>query len=123
MQSPLRPFHALRLLALVAAISVWTACSLSTDAPVAQTAAINEGDGQTAPAGTAFPTPLSVIVENIQVVWAIRVGGGSLSATDTRTNAQGISSVTYTAGPTAGIATITATIAGIGTLNFSETIS
>ena len=131
MQSSLRPFHALRLLALVAAISVWTACSLSTDAPVAQTAAINEGDGQTAPAGTAFPTPLSVIVvdqygfvmENIQVVWAIRVGGGSLSATDTRTNAQGISSVTYTAGPTAGIATITATIAGIGTLNFSETIS
>ena len=129
MQRLIRPFRSTRLLALVAAALIATACQLSTDAPSAQTAAINSGDDQTGPVNTAFPDPLSIIVvdqygfvmENIQVTWAVRNGGGTLSATDTRTNAQGISSVIYTAGPNVGISTITATIAGLGTLNFTET--
>ena len=126
----LRRFAGPRLVYLAAALVI-AGCSLSTDAPAAQTGAINDGDGQTAPAGTALPTPLSVIVvdqygfviENVRVTWDIRSGGGSLSATDTRTNADGVSSVVYTAGPTAGTAVITADIAGVGVLNFTETIS
>jgi hypothetical protein len=108
---------------------VWSGCQLSTDAPAAQTAAINGGDAQTGAVNTAFPVPLSVIVvdqygfvmQNIQVTWAVRNGGGTLSATDTKTSADGIASVVFTAGATPGISTITATVAGIGTLNFSET--
>jgi hypothetical protein len=119
----------MRLLALLVACLVWSGCQLSTDAARAQTAAINGGDAQTGPVNTAFPEPLSVIVvdqfgfvmENIQITWAVRTGGGTVSATDTRTNADGIASVVFTAGPNIGISTITATVAGIGTLNFSET--
>jgi hypothetical protein len=129
MQRSFRPFHVTRLVALLVACLVWSGCQLSTDAARAQTAAINGGDAQTAPVNTAFPEPLSVIVvdqygfvmENVQITWAVRNGGGTLSAIDTRTSADGIASVVFTAGPTAGISTITATVAGIGTLNFSET--
>jgi hypothetical protein len=129
MRRPSRPFYVTRLLVLLAACLVWSGCQLSTDAPTAQTAAINGGDDQTAPVSTAFPEPLSVIVvdqygfvmQNIQVTWAVRTGGGTLSATDTKTSADGIASVVFTAGATPGISTITATVAGIGTLNFSET--
>ena len=129
MQRLSRPFRATRLLALVLLSLLGNACDLSTDAATAHTASINSGNGQTGPVSTAFPDPLSVIVvdqygfvmENIQVTWAIRDGGGTLSASETKTNAQGIASVTYTAGPNAGISTITATIVGVGTLEFTET--
>ena len=129
MPRPSRPFYVTRLLVLLAACLAWSGCDLSTAAPAPQTAAINGGNGQTGPINTAFPNPLAVIVvdqygfaaENVQVTWAVRTGGGTLSAIDTRTNADGIASVVFTSGATAGISTISAAVAGIGTLFFSET--
>ena len=108
-----------------------TACQVATDKPAPRIAAIQGGNAQTAAAGTAFPTPLAVLVldqydfaaPNVQVTWTITSGGGSLSATTTKTNETGIASTVYTAGPTAGPVTIIADIAGIGQLTFTETIT
>ena len=127
-------YHTLRSfrsLALVAALVGVSGCKVSTDKPAPHIAAIQAGNGQTAPAGSEFPTPLGIIVldqydfasANVQVVWTITAGGGSLSATTTKTNESGIASTVYTAGPTAGTATITADIAGVGRLTFTETIT
>lgn len=118
-------------LAAVIGILALGACRLSTDAPKAHVLAIVAGDAQTAPAGTVLPVPLGVIVidqygfvvENVTVTWEITLGGGSLSASSTKTDSNGVTSVSYTAGPTAGTATITATVTEIGTLSFTATIT
>jgi len=89
------------------------------------------GNQQTAAAGTQLTDPLSVVVidqynfvmANITVTWAITAGGGSLSALTTVTDENGVASVTYTAGPTPGPASITATVSSLGTLTFTETIT
>jgi adhesin/invasin len=122
-----------RLTYLAAAIAIvgLAACKLSTDNPVSLTLGALKGDNQTAAAGTVFPDSLSVIVldqygfstEGTTIVWAITSGGGSLSATSTTTDANGITSIAYTAGTSAGRATITATLAGVGFLTFTETIT
>jgi len=122
-----------RLKCLAAAVSIFalSGCRLSSDNPSSLTLGVLGGDEQTAAAGSVFPEPLRVIVvdqfgfstEGVTIAWAITSGGGSLDATSTRSDADGTSSVTYTAGPTAGRATITATVIGIGTVTFGETIT
>jgi hypothetical protein len=90
-------------------------------------------------AGAELSEALAVVVidqyglamRDITVAWAITSGGGSLTAAggasgttlSTPTNENGNASVSYTAGPTAGFATITATVSGLGTLTFTETIT
>jgi adhesin/invasin len=67
------------------------------------------GDGQSAAAGTVLPAPLVVKVtdqfgnpiEGVTIAWTPE-GGGSVSETSDVTDAQGLSSVTRTLGPTAG---------------------
>jgi hypothetical protein len=117
----------------VAVISILAlgGCRLTTDAPTPRTLGIISGDSQSATAGSALPEPLTVIVidqygspsASVTVTWAITSGGGSLSAASTTTDANGVTSVTYTTGLTPGSATITATVAGIGTLTFLATIT
>ena len=126
-----RTLRSFRSFALLTAFMGVAACQVTTDKPAPHIAAIQSGDGQSAAAGTAFSTPLGVIVldqydfaaANVQVIWTITAGGGSLSATNTKTNETGIASTVYTAGPTPGTATITADIAGVGRLTFTETIT
>jgi adhesin/invasin len=120
-----------RILSAAIVIVALAACKLSSDSPVALTLGALRGDNQTAAAGTVFPDSLSVIVldqygfstEGATIAWAITSGGGNLSATSTTTDANGVSSVAYTAGLSAGRATITATLAGVGFLTFTETIT
>jgi hypothetical protein len=120
-----------KLLSAAIVIVALVACKLSTDNPISLTLGALKGDTQTAAAGTVFPDSLSVIVldqygfstEGTTIVWAITSGGGSLSATSTTTDTNGITSVTYTAGLSPGRATITATLTGVGFLTFTETIT
>lgn len=78
------------------------------------------GDSQTGPAGTALPDPLVVKVTDgfgnpvagVTVAWAA-VGGGSVSASETTTDAAGSTSVTRTLGPAAGPQSTTATSGGL----------
>jgi hypothetical protein len=129
MQRPVRVFFVMRMLVLVGASLAWGGCKLSTDASAVHSAGIANGDGQTGSVNTAFPLPLTVIVvdqygfvmENIQVSWAVMSGDGTVSATDTKTGTDGTASVVFTAGATAGVSKITATISGLGTLTFTET--
>jgi len=47
------------------------------------------------------------------VAWAVASGGGTLSATSTATDAQGVAQVTWTLGTTAGTQTVTAAAGGL----------
>lgn len=107
-------------------------CSLNTD--VSQNPSglfLYGGDNQSAAVNTALPNPLQVLVvnqfgeslEGITVNWSIAVGGGSISATVTQTDANGMTQVTYTTGPTAGPAKINAQIHGLDPLTFDATIT
>ena len=86
---------------------------------------------QTAPANTQLPVPFTILVvnqfgemlHNVPVNWSITAGGGSLTETSNRTNESGLSSVTYTTGPTPGSATIQAKVSGIPALSFTVTIT
>ncbi len=77
----------------------------------------NAGDNQEVVINTAFPTPLSLTVNSaqgpvpgIQVGFVVSSGSATLSAASVTTNAQGVASVTATAGPTPGAIVITASV-------------
>ena len=122
----------LSTLGLMLVLGALSACSLTTDAGggVGQVSTY-AGDNQTAPANTLFPQPLAVLVvsqfgepmENVEVNWTIASGGGSLSSATTLTDVNGVASVSYTAGPTAGHASIVAQVNGVEPLSFDETIT
>lgn len=83
------------------------------------------GDNQTAVQNQAFPQALTVQVNNganpvqgVAVQFAVSSGSVTLSSSSAVTDAQGRASVTATAGPTVGQATVTATIQ-----NFSTTFN
>jgi hypothetical protein len=125
----------------IVSVLVLSACKLSTDtdAPRPYILGMISGGGLTVAAGAELSEPLAVVVidqygvamPNITVTWAITAGGGTLSASggaigttlSTMTDENGGASVTYTAGPTPGFATITATVSSLGTLTFNETIT
>jgi hypothetical protein len=84
------------------------------------------GDKQSAAGGTVLPSPLVVAVRdgsnnpiaNATVTFAVTGGTGSVSATSVQTNASGQASTTLTLGA-AGITTVQASVAGIGSVVFS----
>jgi uncharacterized protein YjdB len=85
------------------------------------------GAGQTAPAGSALPTPLSVRVTDVdgnpiggvQVAWTVTSGGGSLRSVTGTTDAAGISTAQWTLGPGTGVQTVAAEVAGLAPVAFS----
>ena len=94
------------------------------------TIGIVSGDLQNGPINTTLLLPLVVQVNDrygnpslgTPIVWSL-VGGGTLSATNTTTDARGRAQVTVAAGPTSGVRTIQASAANIGAANFSATIT
>lgn len=90
------------------------------------------GDVQTGGTGVALPVPFAVLVqdqynnpvESVTVNWAVTAGGGTLSATTSKTDGFGVARTTLTLGDTAGPNTVTATSPTLGaTLTFSATAS
>ena len=108
----------LRILAGLSLIGALSACTEPTPVYLANTA----GGTQTVAVGAQAPTPLTVTVqdynkdpkEGVEIIWWIKSGAGSISATSTTTNDDGVSSVTYTAGATAGTTVITASVPALG---------
>jgi hypothetical protein len=127
-----RPFLAARRVLFAAAI-VLTAgnCTLNVDVNGPSVIIKDAGDNQTAPRSTQLPEPFTVLVanqfgqslKNVTVTWSILSGGGSLSETSNKTIEGGVSSVTYTTGPTAGTATIQARVSGISPVVFTVTVT
>jgi hypothetical protein len=121
-------------LAVVLALIGASGCTLDTDVNVGPAALfkVPDGDGQTVPANTELPIPLSVIVVNqfgerlrdVVITWTIQSGGGTLSAASTVTDETGVATVNYTTGETAGQVIIQAS-ASNGTLvvSFNVTIT
>jgi adhesin/invasin len=93
--------------------------SFTVSAASASTIAVNDGDSQSATAGTAVTTPPSVIVKDqfgnvvsgVSVTFAVGLGGGTVVPTTAiTTDAGGIARVTsWTLGSTPGANTLTAT--------------
>jgi hypothetical protein len=90
---------------------------------------IASGNGQTAVAGTALPTPLGVSVTSASgkpvaaaaVTWAVTAGGGSVTPASSTTDSTGIARTSWTLGTTPGSNQATATVRGIPVVTFSAT--
>lgn len=106
-------------LALAAAL----ACGNENEPPPGGTLVIARapasGDGQTAAVATALANPIAVVVTRdgaaeagVSVGWSILSGGGTLGAASSTTDAQGIASMSWTLGQTAGAQGARATVAG-----------
>ena len=99
------------------------ACGGETDPPagngLAVARAAPSGDAQTGTAGAALANPLAVVVTRdgaaeagATVNWSVLTGGGALGAATSATNAQGVATMAWTLGQTAGSQTARATVAG-----------
>lgn len=112
--------------ALISAVSAISGCSSSVDLYKPRSISIAAGNFQAVAAGATVANPLVVRVTNqfgepspgVTLTWAIAAGGGTLATATTTSDADGLSSNTYTAGTTTGTSRITATLAGLGTVTF-----
>ena len=108
------------IIALAIALAACTSDN-STETLVPSAIGIVSGNGQSAIAGAVVANPFVVEVldqnaegmKGVIVSWTILSGGGSLSATAAATDAAGLASSRYTAGPVAGTASIRASVSGI----------
>lgn len=115
----------------VLGLSVLFACGESTPVepdPVATSITASAGDGQTAMTSTELPTALTVTIlddagtafSGATVAWSVISGGGSLSATESTTGADGTASTMWTLGQTAGVQTVRATSGSLA-IDFTAT--
>jgi len=124
-------FYVARILFAAAVAVIVGGCTLNVDVNDPSVLIKHAGDSQTGPANTALPVAFEVIVldqfgnslKNVTVDWTVLSGGGSVSETSNQTVEGGVSSVTYTTGPTAGTAQIQAKVTGIPPVIFSVTIT
>jgi hypothetical protein len=89
------------------------------------------GENQAAFIGHPVPLPLNVMVKNadgsvaphINIDWAVKTGGGTLSAATSATDDRGVASVNWTLGYALGIQSVTASAPGLSVspLTFSAT--
>ncbi|HEX6316699.1 MAG TPA: invasin domain 3-containing protein [Gemmatimonadaceae bacterium] len=93
--------------------------------PVATELNITSGDNQTIAVNeTSAPMTVTLLDQNDDpiagqtVSWAIASGDGTITSSTSTTNAQGVATMIFTAGATAGAATVTATVAGVTPVTF-----
>ena len=126
-----RRFSVARIVFAAAIAVVASGCTLNVDVNDPSVLVKHAGDTQSGPTNTALPVAFEVIVldqfgnslKNVTVDWTVLSGGGSVSETSNMTLEGGVSSVTYTTGPTAGPARIQAKVSGIPPVIFSVTIT
>src|SRR6266540_4356323 len=95
--------------------------------PSPNSIAVSAGDAQVAPAGTALPESLAVIVKDqsgavlpgVNVTFAVTSGGGTVSPGSRVTNAAGIAKTRRTLGPNAGTQIVTASAGSLTPVQFS----
>lgn len=109
------------------------ACKDSTTAPVAvitpARALLRTGDQQRVTVATVASDSLSIgvyatdgaPVSGVTVRWSVAGGNGKVGLDSSVTDASGVAITTFTAGTTAGVDQITATVAGLDMVSFSET--
>lgn len=109
------------------------ACKDSTTTPVAvlrpARALVRMGDQQRVTVATVATDTLSIgvyamdgaPVAGVTVQWSVATGNGKVGANSSITDASGVAVTTFTAGTTAGVNQISATVAGLDVVSFSET--
>jgi len=117
------------LTATVTGLTPATFTATGTAGPATQVA-INAGDNQTATVNTAVATSPSVLVrdafnnpvQGVTVTFTVTGGGGSRTGGNPSTNPSGLAQVgSWTLGMTAGANSLTATVAGVGSVIFNAT--
>lgn len=116
----------------LACTSFLAACSKSVDGPgpTPTAIAVDGGNNQTVTVAQQLPVALTVVVTdasnkpvpNRRVDWDISAGSGTLAPSSSMTNANGIATSTWTAGPVAGTARVTAQISGLNPAIFTATV-
>jgi hypothetical protein len=92
---------------------------------------VQSGDHQIGAKGTTLAQNLKARVTDVHgnpvpnatVNWSVTAGGGTLSADSSSTDDGGIASVTWTMGPSAGTATVSAALPGGPAVTFSATVA
>jgi len=105
------------MVSLAAASGNGQAGPVSTALPVALTVQISPPAGVFSAGGSHKPLALG----GVPITFAITGGGGSISVINAVTNAAGQASTVLTLGPAAGINTVSATVTGGPSTNFSAT--
>ncbi len=117
----------------VAATASLAACKDSTTTPIAvitpARALLRTGDQQRVTVATMASDSLSIgvyatdgaPVSGVTVRWRVAGGNGKVGLDSSVTDASGVAITTFTAGTTAGSDQITATVAGLDVVSFSET--
>jgi hypothetical protein len=115
------------LLFLVAACGGGESATAPTTTPAA--IKIQGGNNQTGIVGAVLPVALTVLVTdaggaaiaNANVSWDVSAGAGRTSQSDSRTDARGITSVTWTLGSNSGTSRLTAQVGGVTPATFTAT--
>jgi hypothetical protein len=113
-------FSSLRALIGIALVSGLTGCFTSQDIPAYLSN--TSGSGQKVAPNAAASQALTVTVldqdknpmSGVAVNWEVKSGGGTLSASETSTNDDGVTSVNYTAGASTGDVKIVAVQPALG---------
>lgn len=116
-----------RYVIALSAIVALVACNSPAGPPTAAGISAVSGNEQFAAPGTPVANPLVVLVvddggnpfPNAPVHWTITGGGGTLADTTSTSDASGHSSMHYTAGQTAGVATVSAMVNTFWTTSFN----
>jgi hypothetical protein len=97
--------------------------------PVATVLQITSGDNQTLAVNTAgAPMTVTLLdddndpIAGRTVNWAVATGTGTLASSTSVTNAQGVATMTFTSGATAGAATVTASVSGVTPVTFDYVV-
>jgi len=115
--------------ATAAGLSGATSVSFAVSAAAAVAVAQVAGDLQTATVGTLLPDSLAVVVSDIfgnpiaghPVTWVVTSGQGTVSPSNTTTNAQGRAAAAWTLGDSVGEQTVSAGAGPAGVVVFSAT--
>ena len=124
----LRTTRLLAAAGLATSLLFTAACSDDDDpvAPVPTELNLTSGDNQTL-AMNAESAPLTVTlldqdddpISGRTVTWTVASGTGTLTSSTSLTDADGMATMTFTAGDTPGAATVTATVAGVTPVTFN----
>lgn len=102
----MKQLNSIRFIFILILCVVLTSCGDDDDPVVCNTIAVLEGNNQLGVPGEPMPAPLQVKVTNnsgqavvdAQVSWEVVEGGGSVSASTSKTNAQGIAETNWVYG-------------------------
>jgi hypothetical protein len=109
-------------LAVLAVTALLLSCSDTAGPPAPAALAVVSDNVITAPVGTQHAVSVAVTdrrgaaIGDVAVTWSVTAGGGSVSASTTRTDATGTAVVTWMLGTTAGTQTLTAQVQRLPTM-------